>query len=93
MQRTLHDVLTEILDDAEGGVVVIPADDLADLVAKHPPAQLQTEWGVAWSLPEAHGTSQLDSLETAEAMTANLADAGHEARVVWRGTTDWRNRD
>lgn len=93
LDRTLHDVLTEILEDAEGGVVVINADDLADLVAKHPPAKFHTEWGVAWSLPEANGTSSLDSLDNAEAMASNLTAAGHQGRVVWRGATDWMERN
>lgn len=88
MKRTLHDAISELARLAEGGVQVIPADDLQTLVDKHPPPAFTTEWGVAWELPGDRGTSWGLTREGAGKMTYNMRSAGHQARVVWRGVTD-----
>ena len=53
--------------------------------------EFATEWGVAWSLPEANGTDAAKSRAIAQRAVSNLKEAGHEARVVWRGITPWHN--
>ena len=55
--------------------------------------EFATEWGVAWSLPESHGTDALRDRQTAERMVKNMKSAGHEARIVWRGITPWHEAE
>jgi len=54
------------------------------------PQDFSTEWGVAWSLPESHGTSSADSRAQAEKIVRNMKTAGHQARVVWRSISAWQ---
>jgi len=51
--------------------------------------EFTTEWGVAWSLPEANGTDAAKTRAVAQRTVDSMKAAGHEARVVWRGITPW----
>jgi hypothetical protein len=48
-----------------------------------------TQWGVEspW------GSNPVEDLATAEAIVKNMTEAGHAARVVWRGVTPWIPQD
>lgn len=50
---------------------------------------MQTEWGVK----DPWGTHAVERLDVAITIASNMRAAGHDARVVWRGVTDWQDAD
>jgi len=53
-------------------------------------SRMKTEWGY---FEENFGYHPTESLEVAERATSNMNRAGMHARVVWRGVTEWQERD
>lgn len=51
---------------------------------------MKTEWGVDSPFG---GPGAVSDLASAETMVKNMRKAGHEAKVVWRGVTDWQDKD
>jgi hypothetical protein len=50
---------------------------------------MKTEWGVE----DNFGPLPVKSLEVAETMVKNQRAAGWESRVIWRGVTEWQEKD
>lgn len=88
-KQTLHERITNLAAAADGGVVVIAAEDLMWMVKTFPPPAVTTEWGYRcpW------GSYPAEDRETAATIVKNMRTAGHDAALLWRGNTDWQVED
>jgi len=89
MAETLHDRLRALTVGNEGGLIVVPVEDMLWLLDKFPPPEVTTEWGhlSPWGFSANHDR------ETAETIVKNMRRAGHEASLAWRGKTKWQVHD